>query len=294
MTSIIFGINGQDGYYLKQILEKSAHKVIGVSRSDGDWIKGDVANYELVSSLIKLHKPDYIFHLAANSTTHHSGLFSNHEAISTGTLNILESVKLHSFKTRVFLSGSAMQFKNDGLPINEKTAFEASSPYSVARIQSAYAGRYYRDKLGLQVYIGYFFNHDSPLRSERHVNQKIIQSVKRIASGNNEKLALGDISIKKEFTFAGDVAEAIWLFIQNNIVSEAVIGSGIAYSIEEWVNICFNYFDLDWKPYVTFTNDFRKEYDILVSDPTTLTNLGWKPTMNIEMLAKCMIEYPGK
>ncbi len=92
MKAIIFGINGQDGFYLNQILEKEGVEVIGVSRSDGNWVKGSVADYNLVQELIKTQKPDYIFHLAANSTTNHNALFENHETISTGTLNILEGV----------------------------------------------------------------------------------------------------------------------------------------------------------------------------------------------------------
>lgn len=178
MRALIFGINGQDGYYLNQLLIANNIEVIGVSNFIDKWIRGDVSIFEFVEELIIKHKPEYIFHFAANSTTHHSALFDNHNAISTGTLNILECVKNYSPRSKVFLSGSAMQFKNEGLPIDEKTPFAASSPYSVARIQSVYAGRYYRDTFGLQVYVGYFFNHDNPLRIERHVNQKIAAAVK--------------------------------------------------------------------------------------------------------------------
>ena len=200
MKAIIFGANGQDGVFLSNLLKEKDIEVLGVSRSTGDF-RGDIADNVFVEALIKNHKPDYIFHFAANSTTRHEALFDNHQAISTGTLNILESVRLHCPIAKVFLSGSAMQFQNENTPIDEQTPFEASSPYSIARIQSIYAGRYYRATFGLAVYCGYLFNHDSPHRSERHVNQKIVSAVKRIENGSNEVLELGNIDVEKEFNY---------------------------------------------------------------------------------------------
>ena len=289
MKAIIFGINGQDGFYLREILEDKGVEVIGISRSDGNWIKGSVADYNFVEKIIKTNQPEYVFHLAANSTTNHSALFENHETIATGTLNILESVLKCSPKTKVFISGSGLQFKNEEKPIKETDEFEARDVYSVSRIQSVYAARYYR-RLGLNVYIGYFFNHDSPLRTERHLNQKIVLAVKRIAIGSNEKIEIGDLEAKKEFTFAGDVAEAIWIFINNNQYFEAVIGSGKAYSIKDWLKICFNYYKLDWKDFVVKNPNFNTEYSTLVSNPTTIIGLGWEQEVEIEELAKIMIE----
>lgn len=290
MKALIFGINGQDGFYLNQILKQQKIEVIGVSRSSDNWIKGNVADYSLVSSLIEEHQPNFIFHLAANSTTKHETLFENHETISTGTLNVLESVKFFSPNSKVFISGSGLQFKNEGKPIKETDEFEARDSYSVARIQSVYAARYYRN-LGIKTYIGYFFNHDSPLRSERHVNQKIVAAVKRISNGSDEKIELGNINVKKEFTFAGDTAQAIWTLIKNDAVYETVIGSGKAYSIEDWLNICFDYFNLDWKSYVKINTSFKSEYTILVSNPSTIFGLGWKQEIEIDALAKMMIEF---
>ncbi|AFV24573.1 NAD-dependent epimerase/dehydratase [Methanolobus psychrophilus R15] len=289
MKAIIFGINGQDGYYLTQLLTLNRVDVIGVSRSHG-YIKGDVADYSFVESIIKHHQPDYVFHFAANSTTAHSALFDNHNAISTGTLNILECVRLHCPKTKVFLSGSAMQFKNEGVPIDEQTPFEANSAYSVARIQSVYAGRYYRSAFGLQVYVGYFFNHDSPLRSERHVNQKIVSAVKRIANGSSEKLKLGNIDVKKEFNYAGDVVEAVWILINQDTVFEAMIGSGIAHSIREWVEYCFKKVNKNWEEHVIINHEFVPEYEMLVSNSELIRSIGWKQKVDFYKLADMMME----
>src|ERR1700761_4457624 len=109
MKALIFGANGQDGYYLNEICLKNNIETITVSRSDGNWIKGDIADYAFVEELVKKHRPELIFHVAANSTTRHNALFENHATISTGSLNLLEAVKLHSPQSRVFITGSGVQ-----------------------------------------------------------------------------------------------------------------------------------------------------------------------------------------
>jgi GDPmannose 4,6-dehydratase len=290
MKALIFGITGQDGYYLSSLLNSEKVNVIGVSHSDQTWISGDVAEYSFVESLVQTHQPDYIFHFAANSTTRHSAAFENHQAISTGSLNILESVKLHCPKARVFLSGSAMQFENRGAPIDENTPFEASSSYSVSRIQSVYAGRYYRRAFGLSVYVGYFFNHDSPLRTERHVNKKITAAARRIANGSAETLELGNIDVRKEFNFAGDIVDAVWMLVNQNEVFEAVVGSGQPYSIREWLEYCFKKINADWQEHVVLKHDFLPEYQLLVSNPQLIRSIGWKPKVDFCQLAGMMME----
>lgn len=289
MIALIFGVNGQDGFYLSELLREKHIEVVGVSRSGGD-IRGDVGEYDLVERLVKECKPDYIFHFAANSTTHHSSLFENHHAISTGSLNILESTRLHCLSARVFLPGSAVQFANRGLPIDETTPFEANNPYAVARIQSIYAGRYYRAKFGIRVYVGYFFHHDSPMRAERHVNQKIAAAARRIAAGSAEKLIIGDLGTKKEFSFAGDVVEAAWLLVNQDAVFECVIGSGKAYRIEDWLIACFSRIGKRWQEHVEVESGFQPEYRVLVSDPNLIKSIGWNPRVDFEKLADMMME----
>ena len=290
MKAIIFGVSGQDGFYLTRLLTSHKVEVLGVSRSGTGAIKGDVSDAVLVQDLIKKHKPDYIFHFAANSTTEHAALFENHAAISIGTLNILENVKQHCPQAKVFLSGSAMQFKNEGLPIDEKTPFEARSPYAVARIQSVYAGRYFRYTFGLKVYVGYFFNHDSPMRSARHINQKIVSVVKRIASGTCETLVLGNLEVKKEFNFAGDVVEAVWELVNQDDIKEAVIGCGAAYSIKDWVEYCFKRVKRNWQDFVVLKEGFVPEYKVLVSNPQVIKSMGWRPKLNFYQLADMMMD----
>ena len=288
MTAIIFGANGQDGYYLTNLLQQQGYEVIGVSRANKNP-DTDIVIYDQVATLIKNTKPGYIFHLAANSTTRHDALFENHAIISTGTINILEAVKNFSPESKVFISGSGLQFVNNDKPIKETDAFEARDAYSVSRIHSVYAARYYR-RLGLKVYIGYFFNHDSPRRTERHMAKKITEAVKRIAKGSSEKLEIGDISVIKEWTYAGDIVKGIWALVQQEDITEANIASGLGYSIEDWLKVSFEIVGKDWNEQVILKNNFTPEYKSLVADPSFIFSLGWKPEVNFEQLAEMMID----
>lgn len=288
MNALIFGANGQDGYYLNELCKAKGIKPIGLSRS-GDWMRGDVSNYEQVEQLIKEYRPIYVFHLAAKSTTRHDAVFENHAAISTGTLNILESVYKHSPTSKVFITGSGVQFYNDGNPISEETPFEASSTYGIARIQSVYAARYYRS-MGIKAYVGYLFHHESPLRKPNHVSQKVVLAAKRIAEGTEKKLEIGDISVEKEWTFAGDIAQGIMILVEQDQVFEAVIGSGKTHTIKDWIEVCFSILGLDWTRYVEQPENFHTEYQRLVSNPTLMHSLHWQPNIDLRHLAAMMLE----
>ena len=283
MTAIIFGAKGQDGIYLTALLTENGYKVIGINR-DGIKINDLVA----VGGIVKKEQPQYIFHLAANSTTRIEAWQENHETICTGSLNILEAVRLYAPATKDFLAGSGLQFENTGAAINESAPFFAGSAYSVSRIHSVYAARYYRS-LGIKAYVGYFFHHDSPHRNERHINKKITSTVKRIATGSNEKLSVGDLAVQKEFGFAGDIVKGIVKLVEQDNVFEAVIGTGQSYTIREWVDICFTLVGLKWQDHTEIVAGYQSEYPRLVSDPAAIMALGWKPETGIHSLAKMML-----
>lgn len=287
MTALIFGAGGQDGYYLNRLCGARGYEPVGISRS-GSWLRGDVSDYGRVEELIKFFRPEFVFHLAACSTTGHEALFDNHAAISTGALNILEAVYRHSRQTKVFITGSGVQFENTGKPISERDAFSPASPYAVSRIHSAYAARYFR-ALGLRTYIGYLFHHESPLRKPRHVSQKIAAAARRAAEGYPEKLWLGDISVEKEWTFSGDIVSGILALVEQDRVYEAAVGSGKAYSIQSWLELCFGLAGKRWQDHVSTDGASRPEYSRLVSDPSTMFSLGWYPKVGIEELARMML-----
>lgn len=288
MKAVIFGANGQDGLYLRQVLKREKIEAVCVSRS-GEGVIGDVADWNFVERLIKTHAPEFVFHLAANSTTRHNALFANHAAISTGTVNILEAVHRHCRHSKVFLSGSAMQFENNGVPIDENTAFAPLSAYAVSRIHSVYAGRYFRE-LGVRVYVGYFFNHDSPQRSLEHINQRIATAAKNVSKGSHERIEIGDVTVKKEFNYAGDIVDAVWQLVSQDHIFEAVIGCGEAHAIEEWLELCFANVNLKWTEHVRVLDGFTPEYQILISEPALIRSLGWRPKVRIKELAGMMME----
>lgn len=288
MKAIIFGAAGQDGHYLSALLKEKGYEVVGISRQGGSQ-QVDISDLNSVTALIKQYKPEYIFHLAANSTTSHDAMFENHATIATGTLNILEVVKFNSPQTKVFIAGSGLQFRNENKPIKETDPFEARDPYSISRIQSVYAARYFRS-IGIKTYVGYFFNHDSPLRTGRHMTKKIAEAAKRIAGGSNEKLMIGDIDAVKEYTYAGDVVNGIWTLVNQDEITEANISSGKGYSIRDWLQQCFSIVNKNWQDHVTINPDFIPAYQQLVSDPTRIFSLGWKPNVSFEELSHMMMQ----
>lgn len=285
MTALIFGGGGQDGCYLRKCLLERGIQAFCTSRAGEHKI--DVSDFKAVETIISSVRPSYIFNLAAASTTRHDALFENHETISTGTLNVLEAVRMCCPNSKVFITGSAVQFQNNGTPIDENNAFEASSPYAIARIQSVYAARYYRN-LGVQTYVGYLFHHESPLRKPNHVSKMIVDAAYRISDGSNEKLAVGDISVTKEWTFAGDVIEAVLTLVNQNDVFEAVIGSGEGHSIREWIEMCFGMVGCDWKNHIVERPGFSAEYKKLISNPLVIKSLGWTPKVSFKDLAIMM------
>ncbi|MFM7709606.1 MAG: GDP-mannose 4,6-dehydratase [Ferruginibacter sp.] len=291
MKAVIFGAAGQDGHYLRSLLESQGIEVLGVGRQPGPD-GTSLLNQPSVESLFKTFQPDYIFHLAANSTTRHDVLMENHEIIATGTLHILEAARLHCPGARIFISGSGLQFVNEGKPIHETHAFEARDAYSASRIYSVYLARYFR-RLGLQTYVGYLFNHDSPLRTERHMSRKIVEAAKRIRQGSNETLSIGDPEVIKEWGFAGDIVNGIWACMQQERIHEVVIGTGIGHSICEWLDLSFSSLGLTWENHVTIQTGFNAEYRMLVCEPSSLLAMGWKPSLNLKQLCQLMLNEPA-
>lgn len=288
LTALIFGASGQDGIYMAKLCQSKGIMPIGIARRPGFDVQGSVSDIQLVETLVQDHKPSFIFHFAANSTTRHDSLFINHETISTGTLNILESVKKYSPNTRVLITGSGVQFKNIGEPISENSEFEAWNAYAVSRIQSVYAARYFR-QLGLKVYVAYLFHHESPFRQDHHVSKMICNQIHDILAGKISKLKLGDPSVQKEWGFAGDIVDGIFTLVNQDKVFEACVGTGVVHSIYDFLSACFDQAGLSLESNLEVNVSYQAEYSKLVSCPKTIVSLGWKPRTTLSELAKIML-----
>lgn len=287
MKALIFGATGQDGLYLRTVLESDGITVNGASRYGSDW-QVDVGDRVGVFDIIKKVSPDFVFHLAADSSTSRESLWNNHSAISTGSLAILDAVEQLKPSARVLLVGSGLQFVNTGIPLDERAALDHSSPYSVARNHSLFAGRYFRAR-GLNVYFAWLFNHDSPFRSARHLNMKIALAAANAKRGSDEPLRIGNLDAMKEFGFAGDIAAALWTLVQQEREFEVVVGTGKAHSIRDWIEACYKIVDLPWEKFIEPMPEYHSPYHQLYSNPSTMLSLGWKPRMGFSDLAQSMM-----
>jgi GDPmannose 4,6-dehydratase len=262
------------------------------ARSRPDYMHCDVGDVTQVENIIGDYKPDYIFHLAAKSSTHHEAIHDNQKAIVDGTLNILESVKNHAPDCRVFLSGSALQFVRSNEPIDEASGLSNTSAYATQRNASLCLARYYREQCGVSAYFGFFFHHDSPRRGTHHLAQRIASAARRIKCGSNEKVDIYEPDASKEWTFAGDSMEAIWLLVRQNATHECVIGSGVAYTVGEWATACFEALGLEWQEHARLHPKTSERSLKMVSRPDRLRALGWSQKVSFSELAKLMVSGP--
>ncbi len=292
MCAIIFGGAGQDGSYLAEIIAEHGVNCVLTARNRKGYEECDVGDPVQVESILRSYKPDYIFHLAANSSTRHEALWDNQKAIVEGSLNILEAVRMHKSDCRVFLSGSALQFAPSRDFILESSEMVNSSAYAAQRNASLCLARYYREKCGISAYMGFFFHHDSPRRKEHHLAQKIASAARRILSGSSEKLDIYDPTAVKEWTFAGDAMRAAWLLVNQCAIHECIIGSGVPHTIAEWACECFEVLGLDWRDHVALHHAGSAELGRFISRPERLKSLGWSQKVTFNELARLMVNSP--
>ncbi len=231
MKAIIFGANGQDGYYLSQILKREGVEVIAFGRKECDvGVQGYVCHQ------IAQHKPDYIFQLAATSTTSHDALWSNHKSIVDGSVNILDAVKRFCPKAKVWLAGSILQLTRVGSGTIFSMLPGNASAYAAQRNASVAYARYYRS-IGIDAYVGYLSYHDSPRRGPNHLAKRIAMEAIEVGMGPKAYMTLRDPLDEKEFNYAGDMMEAVWAQV-NSPHYEAVLGSGVAHTIWDYARAC--------------------------------------------------------
>lgn len=277
--AIITGGNGQDGYYLAELLRHYQIEPVLVNRGSGI----ELGSAQVVEGLVESVRPEFIFHLAANSTVDHMAASHNHDTISSGSLNILEAVKKHAPQCRVFLAGSAYQFLNNGNAIKETDPWDTRSVYCAARGYSNLLARAYRS-MGLSVYFGYFFHHDSPRRGMRHLSGQIANAAK-----SRIPISIGDVTVVKEWTWAGDSMEAVWSLVNQDAIWEANIGTGIGRTVAEFCDACYRCAGLHWRDYVFADENFKPHFRRLVCNPERIYSTGWRPRYDLEYLANAMV-----
>ncbi|MBU3574756.1 GDP-mannose 4,6-dehydratase [Polynucleobacter sp. UK-Mo-2m-Kol15] len=309
-TALICGVSGQDGSYLAQLLLQKGYTVFGTSRdAQGSsftnlkklGVEGQVSYISMVpedfrSVLVALRKsnPDEIYYLAGQSSV---GLSFEQPAetiqsITLGTLNILEGCRMieTADKTiKIYHAGSGECFGDTkGEPANEKTPFYPMSPYAVAKSSAYWLVNNYRDAYGLFACTGILFNHESPLRPERFVTQKIIRAVKRIAEGSKEQLKLGRLDIARDWGWAPEYVEAMWLMLQQDQPEDFVIATGTTITLEEFVKTAFEQANLNWKDFVVQDAALFRPTDLEIgrADPNKANQaLAWKAsTQGVEVV----------
>lgn len=311
-TALICGVSGQDGAFLTDFLLKKNYKIIGTSRDAQIGYFGNLKklglfdkitlasmapnDFRSVLEVLKKHRPDEIYFLAGQSSV---GLsfeqpMETLESISVGCLNILEAIRFLELKTKFYNAGSSECFGDTlGKVSDLSTPFFPRSPYAVAKSTAHWLTSNYRESYGLFACTGVLYNHESYLRPERFVTQKIILTARRISTGSKEKLLLGNINISRDWGWAPEYVEAMWLMLQNEKAEDFVICTGETSTLENFVKIAFDFYNLDFRNYIVIDQSLIRPNEIMVScgDPRLAEKkLGWKARTNLKGIIEKMIE----
>lgn len=312
MRALICGIGGQDGGLLAQLLLGKGYEVVGTSR---DAMIGHFSNLERlgireqvetrsmaindfrsVLSIIQNATPDEIYNLAGQTSV---GLSFEQpveaiESIAQGTLNMLEAIRFVDRPIRFYNAGSSECFGDTANePATECTPFRPRSPYAVAKASAHWLVHNYRDAYRMFACTGVLFNHESPLRPERFVTQKIVRAAQRIAAGSSETLRLGNLEILRDWGWAPEYVEAMWAMLQRPAPEDFVIATGRTVSLEYFVASAFEHFGLDWKAHVQIDPRLYRPSDLHVSsaNPTRAHNvLGWQARTDVDGVVRKMCE----
>ena len=310
--ALIIGISGQDGSYLAELLLKKGYEVHGTSRD------ADLSNFSGLKKLgiidkVKLHsmslidfrsvmqtilqiEPEEIYNLAGQTSVGLSFLqpVETLESISIGTLNILEVLRFHKLPIRFYNACSSECFGDTGgIAANEETPFRPRSPYAVAKSAAFWQVANYREAYNLYSCSGILFNHESPLRAKRFVTKKIVDTACSIASGEKIKLELGNISIIRDWGWAPEYCFAMHLILLQNQPEDFVISTGKSTSLEEFINLTFKYFNLDYRNYIVIKKDLIRPTDIGFSSGDSSKAkklLKWIPQVQVKDIIDKMIE----
>ncbi|MEE9260786.1 MAG: GDP-mannose 4,6-dehydratase [Candidatus Scalindua sediminis] len=309
-TALITGITGQDGSYLAELLLEKNYVVYGIVRrssssnferighiqGDIKLIQGDLLDQNSLIEAVEESNPDEVYNLGAQSfvpTSWNQPVLTG-EFTALGVTRLLEAVRLVNKKIRFYQASSSEMFgKVTEIPQNEKTSFYPRSPYGVAKLYAHWITVNYRESYDMFCCSGILFNHESPRRGFEFVTRKVSDGVARIKMGLSKELRLGNLDAQRDWGYAGDYVEAIWLMLQQGEPEDYVISTDEAHSVKEFVEIAFSHVGLDWGKYVVVDPKFVRpaEVDLLVGDSSKARKkLKWRPKVKFEDLIRMMVD----
>jgi len=315
MKALITGITGQDGYYLSKFLIEKGYQVHGtirrastfntsridslISKYEGtdklNLYYSDLLDSSSLSQLVSLIQPDEIYNLAAQShvaVSFKNPLYTSQAAV--GTLTLLEAIKNSDKKIKFYQASSSEMYGGASEEeLNEESLLDPKSPYAASKVFSHNINKIYRESYDLFCVNGILFNHESPHRGETFVTRKITRAVGRIKNETQNFLTLGNLNAYRDWGFAGDYVEGMWLMMQHDKPDDWVLATGETHTVEEFVTTAFSYVDLDWKNFVKTNEKFYRPNEVnhLLGDPTKAkTILGWEPKVSFKELVELMVE----
>ena len=311
--ALITGITGQDGSYLAEFLLAKGYEIFGIVRrtsslnrgrvdhlrdADGRMhlIYGDLGDASSLAKIIRTVRPDEIYNLGAQSHVRVSFDIPEYtmDVVMLGTVRLLEALRETGIEARFYQASSSEMFgKVAETPQTESTPFHPRSPYAVAKVASHHIVVNYRESYGMFNCSGILFNHESPRRGETFVTRKITRAVAEISLGLRQELVLGNLEAKRDWGFAGDYVEAMWLMLQQDKPDDYVIATGETHSVGDFLDEAFNQVGLDWHKYVKSDPKFYRpaEVDLLLGNPAKAkAQLGWEPRVKFKELVRMMVE----
>ncbi len=310
-SALITGVTGQDGSYLAELLLKKDYEVHGIVRrssssnferikhiqDDITLVQGDLLDQNSLIAAIEGSRPDEVYNLGAQSfvpTSWNQPVLTG-EFTALGVTRMLEAIRLVNKKIRFYQASSSEMFgKVAEVPQNEQTVFYPRSPYGVAKLYAHWITVNYRESYDMFCCSGILFNHESPRRGLEFVTRKVSNAVARIKMGLSNELRMGNLDAKRDWGFAGDFVEAMWLMLQQDEPEDYVISTDETHSVKELVEIAFEHAGLNWKDYVVIDPKFVRpaEVDLLLGDSTKARNkLKWQTKVGFEELVKMMVDY---
>ena len=308
--ALITGITGQDGSYLAELLLEKGYHVIGMVRRSStlnferighlqdhiELVPGDLLDEVSMIQLIRTHRPDEVYNLAAQSfvQTSFGQPVLTGETTALGVTRLLDAIRLADHEVRFYQASSSEMFgKVVEVPQRESTPFYPRSPYGVAKLYGHWITVNYRESYGMHASSGILFNHESPRRGLEFVTRKIAHGVARIKMGLDRELRLGNLDAQRDWGFAGDYVDAMWRMMQREEPGDFVVSTDETHSVREFCELAFGHVGLDWAEHVVIDERFFRpaEVDLLVGDASRArTVLDWKPRTSFEDLVRMMVD----